>query len=530
MKTRFNWASHYTLHPSVKHAEEQNAFMLKDALDAEAVKNYISEFKFDSARRLRLHSVISQQINSLSNLPAAVINNLNLLKQDTTFTVACGHQLVLWTGPLFVWTKIAHTISLCKQLKQQFPKYNFIPVYWLASEDHDYKEIQSVHLNQKQYQWSVTSEGPVGCIKPNSALRELSQNLFDSIKEFPHAASFCSLIKLFEESNNLSEAIQKVLYALFGSEGLICLDANCKELKTSFKNILKGDVLHSETLTAAATTMRSWTENRWKPVIGFRACNMFYLHEGTRKRLDVCTNGLCLSDQSEVWKREEMEQLIEDAPERFSPNALLRPVYQQYVLPNLVYVAGPQEKAYWLQLPSVMKHYQVFFPLLPIRYMIVPVRSKDERITQKLGLNFTDWFKPESELVQDIFKSQSQALNTQEILNRFKSQILPLGAPLYEIEGSLKSAFEAETQKYLNRIEHFAEKSNSHRKNKNTELKERVFEVLNSIMPQHRVNERTEHGGTWYLHYGPEFIKLLIETCEHFNGEIVFKTFNTLKS
>ena len=132
--------------------------------------------------------------------------------------------------------------------------------------------------------------------------------------------------------------------------------------------------------------------------------------------------------------------------------------------------------------------------------------------------------------VQDIFKSQSQALNTQEILNRFKSQILPLGAPLYEIEGSLKSAFEAETQKYLNRIEHLAEKSNSHRKNKNTELKERVFEVLNSIMPQHRVNERTEHGGTWYLHYGPEFIKLLIETCEHFNGEIVFKTFNTLKS
>ena len=94
MKTRFNWASHYTLHPSVKHAEEQNAFMLKDALDAEAVKNYISEFKFDSARRLRLHSVISQQINSLSNLPAAVINNLNLLKQDTTFTVEIGRAHV----------------------------------------------------------------------------------------------------------------------------------------------------------------------------------------------------------------------------------------------------------------------------------------------------------------------------------------------------------------------------------------------------------------------------------------------------
>lgn len=521
---RYSWDT-YPLHPAVdafiKHDPVTNE-LISCPTHIDAIPEFINTHGFTVEKRQVLYTVLKNQTQALHLDIPQVNENIERIKAPTTFTVTCGHQLVLWSGPLFVWTKIAHCIAICKRLQIQFPQYQFVPVFWLAAEDHDTAEIQTVHVFGKRYHWPVTGNGPVGELIPNSELNNCRINLQNAIQGLPFADAFNAALNDFQNSKHLSQAVQGLLYRFFGSEGLVCIDANRAELKQLFKNQLKADILHQETIKASLQTMQLWQSKQWKPVIGFRPCNIFYIFENTRKRIDKSPSGFELSDKSKSWTTSEMELEIDSNPERFSPNALLRPLYQQYILPNIMYVAGPQELAYWLQLKSVFKHYNISFPLLSLRYMQIPLSAKTIRYLHKLNLQPIDTFKTEQALLTAVTCNDPLTLHAVEWNATFKSRIEDLGQRIYQVDASLKPAFEAETHKYLKGIERLISKSNAKIKSNATQFQQQINNIKNAVFPQHQIIERTEHPAQWYLLEGPDFIKQLIMRCEQLEGEIVF--------
>ncbi len=338
------------------------------APNAEGFADLEQAFPFSKKARERLVSVLEKQHSGLS-LSSAQQQNLAALKADA-YTVCTGHQLVIGGGPLFMAYKALTTIRLAEVLSEKLGK-KIVPIFWLASEDHDVDEIRSVHYFRQDITWPTEQTGPVGHFDP----REVAQ-LFADADE-----SLASVAKLYESAPTLSAATRQLLQTWFSEKGLLILDADEPELKAQLAPIAKEDLLEGTLASAIQATNQRLEALGHEPQAHVREVNFFLLSEGKRERLERSGEDFVAVDSGERFTRAQMTSLIEQTPERLSPNVLLRPMYQQAILPNVAYIGGPGELAYWLQLRAAFDQVGVPFPQLVPRqhYLLL-----DERQAEKL--------------------------------------------------------------------------------------------------------------------------------------------------
>ena len=194
--------------------------------------------QYSFSNRQVLTSALKKQYSSIPHTDQ-VSKNINLLEKEHTFTITTGHQLSLMTGPLYFLYKIISVINLCKSLKKEYPKFNFIPLYWMSSEDHDFEEISSFRYHDKNIRWPGEAAGAVGEMSLEnlmSALDVFEQHLGESsnsmiLKEWIRDS--------YSSSKTLSEATLRLVNILFGTYGLVVLEPQVPELKALFKPILK---------------------------------------------------------------------------------------------------------------------------------------------------------------------------------------------------------------------------------------------------------------------------------------------------
>jgi bacillithiol biosynthesis cysteine-adding enzyme BshC len=357
--------------------------------------------------RQRLVADLRAQYTELgSEVPTAVAANLDLLARDTTFTITTGHQLNLLTGPLYFVFKIVSAIKLSQELKVAYPHYDFVPVYWLATEDHDFAEINSFPLFGKTYSWAGPSGeaslgGPVGRL----GLQGLEEELLSQLPpEVPAAFR-----DAYTQSQNLSEATRRLATSLFGEYGLVCLDADRPALKQALKPLLEKEIKEQFSNQAVQATNGRLTAAGYKPQVYSRPLNLFFLtDEGKRERLEPdaapgadCTQ-VTVRGTARCHSQAELLALAAAEPERFSPNVVLRPVYQEILLPNLAYIGGGAEVAYWFQLKDVFTALGVPYPMVLPRNSAMYLSRANAGKLAKLGLNTLDIFKPLAELKKQV--------------------------------------------------------------------------------------------------------------------------------
>jgi bacillithiol biosynthesis cysteine-adding enzyme BshC len=338
--------------------------------------------------------------------PPAVAANLDLLARDTTFTITTGHQLNLFTGPLYFVFKIVSAIKLSRELKAAYPAYDFVPVYWLATEDHDFAEINNFSLFGKTYSWAGPGGeaglgGPVGRL----GLQGLEEELLSQLPpEVPAAFR-----EAYTGSQNLSEATRRLATSLFGEYGLVCLDADRPALKQALKPLLLKEIKEQFSNQAVQATNARLTAAGYKPQVYSRPLNLFFLTDGgKRERLEPdaapgadCTQ-VTVRGTTRCHSQAELLALAEAEPERFSPNVVLRPVYQELLLPDLAYIGGGAEVAYWFQLKDVFAALGVPFPIVLPRNSALYLSRANAGKLAKLGLAPLDIFKPLPELKKQV--------------------------------------------------------------------------------------------------------------------------------
>ena len=505
----------------------------------EAFQQAIDDKSKENINRTLLVKILKEQYLNIDHCEIQK-KNIDLLLDKNTFTVCTGNQLCLFTGPLYFIYKIITTINLAEKLKKNYKNFNFVPVYWMATEDHDFLEIQSIHLFGKTLTWNnAEAKGAVG--KLNTAtlsvvIEELKQILgeSDNSKE---------LFQLFNDSYlkniNLAAATRYMVHQLFADYGLVIVDGNDPQFKNEFSDIIKDDILNTTNYKLVNQTISELEKVGVKAQVNPREINCFYMLENLRERLERVSNApveepvLSLSREGKgdvfnvlntniTFTKEELLIELKDHPERFSPNVVLRPIYQQKTLPNIAYVGGPAEIAYWLEFKKMFDHHKMNLPVLIPRNFALLTDEKSNQQIQKLGFTFPDLFKNTDVLIKEfVNKNASSNLSLKIQEEKLSDIYAEISARATAVDATLKGSVEAELQKALNAVKNIESKLLRSEKQKQETGINQIKKLKEKFLPDGALQERYENFTPYYLKSGKQFIADLKEQFDPLEFEML---------
>ncbi|MCF8255042.1 MAG: bacillithiol biosynthesis cysteine-adding enzyme BshC [Bacteroidia bacterium] len=499
-----------------------NAWHTHDGLE-----KILSERSFDSFKRpILVQHLYSQYAEAELELSEESLTSkqINLLSEPNTYTVTTGHQLSLFGGTLFMAYKILTAIKLANNLRIQYPDKNFIPILWLASEDHDFEEIKSTHLFGKDFVWEKDSKNrPTGKVDLEG-ITQLINDISSSLGEGEIAKEWAQEMKIaYDEKYDLGQATIRFYHHLFASFGLVILDPNAKELKNLFRQTMRRDILEQRTFSVQTETDKVLAEN-YKLQINARPINFFFLDDTVgRKMLKFKDGAYFFEENSKVFTPSEIEDLIENSPERFSPNVNLRPVYQETILPNLAYVGGPAEVAYWLQLKSVFEANEIPYPIVLVRFMnLILGKGMIEKI-EKVGFELSELIEDENK-VSELVIDKSNPIPFQEqfedILDKFQTLVeetrnldQAISKEFLQTKLSLKDQFKSKKSILRNAME----------ANEQIQI-EKVLKLRSRIFPKGIFQERIETLMQLESSINKKILNELLEFVEPFSGKLLIST------
>ena len=342
---------------------------------------------FNSERRAKLSDILLKQY--LPDVNPEVKANIEKLKSDNTYTVTTGQQIHPFLGPLYVLYKIWSTLDAAKNLNSLYPDKNFIPVFWMATEDHDFDEIKSIHAFGEKYVWEAGNQGgPVGQLSLEDLQPILGQIESKLIGQKEKLIRFQALKRCYADSpgNNLTKATRELINFLFGAEGLVVIDPDDTAFKHWFKDHFRNDILTSGYYEAYLAASDRLKRAGFEPQVNPRRTHSFYITDSKRRRIDASGSGFVVHGTQLTLQKDDIEKEIDKHPENFSPNALLRPLYQQCVLPNFTYICGPSELVYWHQTYDAFQTANLPAPFLKMRDSYLVMDEKAEEQMFELGL------------------------------------------------------------------------------------------------------------------------------------------------
>ena len=442
-------------------------------------------------------------------------NNIELLKSSNTFTITTGHQLNLFTGPLYFLYKIISVINLTKELKTAYPNHNFVPVYWMATEDHDFDEINFFNFKGKKIQWKKESKGPVGRLS-TSGLEEVFEQFSTELGLGNNANYLRELFKKsYLEHDNLTDATRYLANELFKNEGLVIIDGDDSELKKLFIPYAKEELLNQTSFKKVNETLPLLEQ--YNVQVNPREINLFYIQDNLRERIVLENGNYKINATSLSFSESEIVTELENNPQNFSPNVILRPLYQEVILPNLCYIGGGGELAYWLELKSNFEANNITFPILLLRNSVLIATKKQHKKMENLGLKWTDVFQKQEDLINKKTKEFSNfTIDFSEQKTFLKNQFEALYTIANQTDKSFLGAVKAQEVKQLKGLENLEKKLLKAEKRIHTEKLERIIQLQNELFPNQTLQERKSNFADFYHEIGdPEaFFSLLYSDLE----------------
>ncbi|MBD1428864.1 bacillithiol biosynthesis cysteine-adding enzyme BshC [Sphingobacterium litopenaei] len=472
--------------------------------------------KADFAHRDVLVSSLKSQYGDLLQDAPEVAKNIDLLAQSNAFTITTGHQLNIFTGPLYFIFKIACAIRLAKDLKGKYPDKEFVPVYWMASEDHDFAEINNTLVYGKKIIWDVPGISGTGKMD-TSSMDAVVRQYIGMLGLSDNSTKLANIVEeAYLRGRNLADATRVLANALFKEYGLVIVDADLKELKEVFAPIIQEDILEEKSFQAISKTTKELEEKDFSTQVHARECNFFYLTDEFRERIVKNEDGRFEVLHREIYfSEEEIKQEIANNPERFSPNVVMRPLYQEVILPNLAYIGGGAEIVYWLQFKANFDQYGVPYPILVPRNSAMITDDAVASKIYRLDLTFKSIFKSTTALQNEyVRRHTTHRLNLRDEWMEFNAIFGKIKLRAHKIDASLAPSTEAVKARLKKAINNLEKKLLKADKRNHEEALIQIERVKDKLFPNGGLQERSENFATLYVKYGDDLIKELIK---HFN-------------
>tara|TARA_B100000401_G_scaffold431044_1_gene366581 strand:+ start:2348 stop:3895 length:1548 start_codon:yes stop_codon:yes gene_type:complete len=465
-------------------------------------KNQIKEKSNHNIDRSLLINVLKEQNKSLKLSKKSTLNIDSLLKNNT-YTITTGHQLNIFTGPLFLIYKIISAINLTETLQRHYTNYNFVPIFWMATEDHDFEEINHINIYNNKIKWDTKQDGIVG----EFHLQDFKDVIDDLHKITGDSCNSEYILELFKKTylqhNCLADATRYLINKLFGKYGVVVIDGNHLEFKKQFKEIIKKDLVSS----SYYNTIKDCSDNLskyYKQQAFVRERNFFLIQKGQRK---LISKPIKIKD-------------IDLDPSVFSPNVLMRPLFQEFILPNIAYVGGGSEISYWMQLITLFKKEKIPFPILVLRNSVLFTEYKQLNRFLSMGFSIEDIFN-KKELLHSKYLNTHH--NEEYSLNKQKSKIAKIYSDIYEqnTDHDIQRSILASKKQQLNLIEKLEKKLVRNIKKKNEINIEKINRFKDFSFPNGQLQERHSNFISFYLKYGDNFLEMLKENLHPLSSDFV---------
>lgn len=466
--------------------------------------------------RALLVDQLREQYGDLLPESTAVSSNLSILLSENTYTVTTGHQLNIFTGPLYFIFKIMTAIRLAADLKKAYPDKNFVPVYWMATEDHDFEEINHTRVFGKKIAWDTPTVSATGRMDTSS--------IDDAVKQYKAILGLsdnsCKLNAKVDGAylkfGNLADATRAFVHSLFQEYGLVIIDADRAAFKEVFKPIIKEDILGEKSYSAIQRTSDNLEKLGFSAQVQSREINFFYLTDSFRERIVRTDDGRYeVLHQGLYFTEEELLQEIDAHPERFSPNVVMRPMYEEVILPNLAYIGGGAEIVYWLQLKANFDQYGIDFPILVPRNSAMITDDTIAGKIYRLDLTFKSIFKPILTLKNDYVRRQTKhRLNLNDEWMELNAIFGKIKLRAHKIDPSLGPSTDAVKARLKKAIKNLEKKLLKAEKRNHGEALTQLERVKEKLFPGGGLQERTENFALLYVKYGDDLFE---ELYKHFN-------------
>lgn len=449
--------------------------------------------------------------------------NIEALLSDNTFTITTAHQPNIFTGPLYFIYKVLHAIKLAEFCRSSLPQYNFIPVYYMGSEDADLDELGHFYLNGENIVWNTKQTGAVGRMKVDKEFLKLISLAEGQLSVLAFGNKIISLVKdCYKEGVMIQDATFKLLNALFGEFGLIVLIPDRAALKRQAEKIFQDDLLNEAASGIVEQTAEKLQSADYKVQANPREINLFYLQDGTRERIVKKNSEFRIQNTELKFSESELLKELQDHPERFSPNVILRGIYQEIILPNLVYIGGGGEIAYWLQLKDLFVHYKVPFPILLLRNSFLIVEKKWQEKISRLGFTIEDFFSTEQELMNKLVARETKNEiklngNFTDADNLYES----LRKQAVAIDTTLGKHVEALKSQSLYRLRELEKKMLRAEKRKFIDQQRQIHNIKENLFPKNGLQERIDNFMYYYAKWGKDFIRHLYQQSLSLEEEFV---------
>lgn len=489
--------------------------------DDEGLKAAIEARKHFPTDRETLVKVLKEQYKHLS-VGDTVSNNIELLKDKNTFTICTAHQPNLMTGYLYFIYKILHTVKLATHLKSIQPEYNFVPVFYIGSEDNDIDELGTFRYNDVKYRWNTDQTGAVGRMHTKD-LQPLIHQLLNFIgPPGEHADRLKDIIlNAYNLNNDIATATRVLVNELLGSYGVVVIDAAHRELKRLFLPVLKEELFQPVSDTIVQEQTKRLNEHYSGQAFS-RPINLFYLKDDIRERIEQTEKGWHVVHTDIHWDKEALESEVEQHPERFSPNVILRGLYQETILPDAAFIGGGSEVAYWLQLKGLFDHYKVFFPTLVLRQSFLVSDQKSNELQEKIGLSDEELFLPTEQLIPFYVKQHAtNDLELKTLEKELQCVFEQIKERATKIDTTLRASADAALTKMRYQMHVMEKKMLRAEKRNMADQISQLYKLKNKLFPNNSLQERYDTFMPFYLEKGSVFFDELLKAALPYGDQFV---------
>ncbi|MDQ6890288.1 MAG: bacillithiol biosynthesis cysteine-adding enzyme BshC, partial [Bacteroidota bacterium] len=452
-------------------------------VDLSGIKASIEQRKNTYTDRKLLADQLQIQYKNLKGCDK-VEANIDRLYDENTFTICTAHQPNIFTGHLYFIYKILHTIKLAEELKKQLPEYNFVPVFFMGSEDADLDELDHAVVDGKKYKWETKQTGAVGRMLVDKNLIQVIDEISGRISVEKYGKKIIDLLKeCFVKNTSIEQATFLLVHHLFKNYGLLVLLPGNAAYKKAMHSIFADDLFNNTPSEIVSKTSEKLSA-KYKVQAHPREINLFYLKDNIRNRMVQVKERFFVHDTDLVFTKEELKNELDKYPDRFSPNVILRGLFQEIILPNIAFIGGGGELAYWLELKEMFAHYKVPFPVLILRNSFLIIEERVEKLVQKLNIKPAELFKGEQVLLNEIVKKQTKhSLNLESEIEQMQRVYSEIKKRVKDFDSSLNQHAEALETKTLKRLAALEKKMLRAEKRKSGDTKNQLSKVLNSLFP-----------------------------------------------
>jgi bacillithiol biosynthesis cysteine-adding enzyme BshC len=455
-----------------------------------------------------LVEVLLQQYNDIDKTDA-VIKNISALQSSGTFTVCTAHQPNLFTGPLYFIYKILHAIKLANYLKEQLPSFHFVPVFYMGSEDADFEELNHFTVEGKKYEWATDQKGAVGRMLIDKKIIDLIDELALQIGVEPHGIEFINLLReSYQDGVTIQSATFKMINRLFGNYGLIVLIADDARLKKIMTPVFQDDLFKEEPSSLVEGTCKRLREHYTVQAYP-RNINLFYLKNDIRERIIKTGNSFAVYNTDVRFTQQELKLELDNYPERFSPNVILRGLFQEMILPNVAFIGGGGELAYWFQLKDLFTHYAVPFPVMILRNSFLIIESQAKHLIDKLGISTEQIFTSPLEILNTIIEKEGKKPQLNGELDQLFFVYEELKKTVSTVDTSLVKHIEALKVRSGNQLKEVEKKMLRTERKKHEAEKRQIAKLRQQLFPKNVLQERVENLSSFYARQGHDFINEL---------------------